>query len=177
MSIHIYIYIYMYRNIMYHTYSYNRIRYMAPIFGGFMWSSRAKALKGPTIAARACACTAAFRTPDEPTSPRWIPNVCRIMAQNHYDWQKRLVLHTFGVQQTNTSYFGGNYVNHTYLGLFGSQRRILEVQSAYRGVEKPHKHKDPTKHDFWSALCIGPLNQDVRSLCLCGHLGPQLSPS
>ena len=41
------------------------------------------------------------------------------------------------------------------------------VYSIWYGV-----HKDPTKHDFWHLPYIGPWNQNVRSLCLCGVLGP-----
>ena len=33
-------------------------------------------------------------------------------------------------------------------------------------------HKDPTNHDFWYAPDLEPWNQNVRSLCLCGLLGP-----
>ena len=40
------------------------------------------------------------------------------------------------------------------------------------GSRKPRKRKDPTKPRFWYPPYIGPWNQNVRSLCLCGLLGP-----
>ena len=39
--------------------------------------------------------------------------------------------------------------------------------------KRSHKHKDSTNHDNWYPPSIGPWNQNVRSLCLCGLLGPQ----
>ena len=38
--------------------------------------------------------------------------------------------------------------------------------------KRPHKHKDPTNHGFWYPPYIGPWNQNVRSSCLGGLLGP-----
>ena len=34
-----------------------------------------------------------------------------------------------------------------------------------------HDYKDPTKHDFWHSPGIGPWNQMVRSLRVCGFWG------
>ena len=55
------------------------------------------------------------------------------------------------------------------------------------GSKKPHKHKDATNHGFWYLQCLGPQNQDVASLYLCGFahlqrrqpwlLGPELAAS
>ena len=42
-------------------------------------------------------------------------------------------------------------------------------------LKGPHKHKDPTNHDFWYPPSSGPWNQNVRSLCLCGLFGPLLT--
>ena len=39
------------------------------------------------------------------------------------------------------------------------------------GPKRLHKHKDPTKQYIGDSPCIGPLNQNVTSLCLCGLLG------
>ena len=39
------------------------------------------------------------------------------------------------------------------------------------GPKRPDKHEDPTQQYFWYPPCIGPWNQSVRSLCLCGLLG------
>ena len=38
------------------------------------------------------------------------------------------------------------------------------------------KHKDPTNYDSWYPPYIGPWKQKVRSLCLCGLLGPYIEP-
>ena len=38
---------------------------------------------------------------------------------------------------------------------------------------RSHKQEDPTNHGFWNPPCLGPLSQNVNSLCLCGLLGPQ----
>ena len=40
-------------------------------------------------------------------------------------------------------------------------------------IKRPHKHEAPTNHDFWYPPYIGPWNQNVRSLCLCGLLDPE----
>ena len=43
--------------------------------------------------------------------------------------------------------------------------------------KRPHKHQDPSEHDFWYPPYIGAWNQNVRSSCSCGLLGPYLSVS
>ena len=48
----------------------------------------------------------------------------------------------------------------------------LVYKVCIEGPKKSQKHKDPTNHDFWYPPCIGPWDQTVRSLCLCGPLGP-----
>ena len=35
-----------------------------------------------------------------------------------------------------------------------------------------YEHGDPTNHGFWNPPCLGPWNQNVGSLCLCGLWGP-----
>ena len=42
-------------------------------------------------------------------------------------------------------------------------------------AKRPQKHKDLTKHDSWYPPHIVPWNQNLRSLCLCGLLGPYIS--
>ena len=49
---------------------------------------------------------------------------------------------------------------------------IINLKLIVQGPKRPYKHKDPTNHDFWYPPCIGPWNQNIRSLCLCGLLGP-----
>ena len=46
---------------------------------------------------------------------------------------------------------------------------VPDTQSSKR----PHKHKDPTKHDFWYPPSIGRWSQNLRCLCLCRVLGPK----
>ena len=41
----------------------------------------------------------------------------------------------------------------------------LSERVLYQGPKRPHKHKDATHHDFRFPACIGPWNQNVRSLC------------
>ena len=43
---------------------------------------------------------------------------------------------------------------------------------AQKDIERPHKHKDPTKQYVWYPPDSGPWNQNVRSSCLCGLVGP-----
>ena len=38
--------------------------------------------------------------------------------------------------------------------------------AAVSGPKRPHKHKDPTKHDCLVSPHFGPWNRDLRSLCL-----------
>ena len=45
-----------------------------------------------------------------------------------------------------------------------------------KGPKRPHKHKDPTRHDFSFPPCIGPWNQTVRSLCLYSTIPYSTSP-
>ena len=40
------------------------------------------------------------------------------------------------------------------------------------GAMGSDKHKDPTARDFWYPPYVGPWHKNVRSLCLCGLLGP-----
>ena len=46
----------------------------------------------------------------------------------------------------------GSYPKRNYIGAF----------------QRPHKHQDPTKHDFWYPPYLEPWNQHLRSSCLCG---------
>ena len=51
----------------------------------------------------------------------------------------------------------------------------MKVSLIGQGSKRPHKHKDPPKHDVGYIPHIGPWNQDVRSLCCCALLGPYWS--
>ena len=44
-------------------------------------------------------------------------------------------------------------------------------------VPDKQKQKDPTKHGFWHPPLIGPWNQEVTSLFLCGRLAPVIAVS
>ena len=57
-------------------------------------------------------------------------------------------------------------------GFGGSYIKDPQVHINIRRSKSPHKHQDPTNHDFWNPPHIGPWKQNVRSLCLCGLLGP-----
>ena len=99
--------------------------------------------------------------------------------------------------------FGPYYVLTTGLLLFGrliqvgslislsfkpaaQARRLRATATAARSTDnscldesskRPHKHKDRTKHDFWYAPHTRTWNQNVRSLCLCGLVGPYGDPN
>ena len=43
--------------------------------------------------------------------------------------------------------------------------------------KRPHKHKDPTNHDFWYPPYLGPWNQNVSSYVYSGALLRTQEPS
>ena len=66
--------------------------------------------------------------------------------------------------------------------LLGTSEAPVQPRDLLQGYElitqdpkRPHKHKDPTNHNFWHPPYTGPWNQNVRSLCLGGFSSPYSS--
>ena len=70
---------------------------------------------------------------------------------------------------------------HVLLAYHCSSRPLMWAHRHWNGVRPGGgtgscrievKHKHPTTHEFWYSPYIGPRNQNLRSFCVCGLLGP-----
>ena len=51
--------------------------------------------------------------------------------------------------------------------------KAKRAQAATEGPDGPFKHEERKNHGFWNASCLGPLNQNEGSLCLCSLWAPK----